>query len=148
MLTFIHQQFLKTTNLNSSIICCLSSGDIYLFFISSYFHIFFCFIISMQFFGRFFRSTCYFISNFITNQITSCFWCFLNCSFRCCFFASVVYFLALSRSFWLYLLLKLLVTLFACIPMFLAKDKNPYPYPYLFNWISHFYTRESHILFN
>ena len=38
--------------------------------------------------------------------------------------ASVLDFLALSRSFSLYLLLKFL-------PMFLANDKNPYPFTYL-----------------
>ena len=40
------------------------------------------------------------------------------------FIASVVAFLALSISFWPYLLLKLL-------PIFLAKDKNPYPFTYI-----------------
>ena len=44
--------------------------------------------------------------------------------FEAVFIASVVDFLALSRRFWPYLLLKLL-------PMFLEKDKNPYPFPYI-----------------
>ena len=40
------------------------------------------------------------------------------------FIASVVDFLALSTRFWPYLLLKLL-------PMFLAKNKNSYPFTYI-----------------
>ena len=45
--------------------------------------------------------------------------------FEAVFIASVVDFFALSRKFWLYLLLKFL-------PMFLAKDKNPYHFIYIF----------------
>ena len=44
--------------------------------------------------------------------------------FEAGFIACVVDFLALLRSFWQYLLLKLL-------PMFLAKNKTPYPYTYI-----------------
>ena len=44
--------------------------------------------------------------------------------FESVFIASVVDFLALSRSFWPYFL-------FNCPPMFLAKDKNPYPFTYV-----------------
>ena len=40
------------------------------------------------------------------------------------FIASLADFLAVSINFWLYLLLKFL-------PMFLAKDKNPYPLTYI-----------------
>ena len=80
MLTLIYTYFLGT-KLNSSIICCLSAGYIYLFLevtlstssISSFGN-------SLEDFF-FFLNTFYFISNFITNQITSCFCCFLNCSF-------------------------------------------------------------------
>ena len=90
---------------------------------SSYFHIF---IIITWFFCRLFIwNTCYFISNFVTNQITSCFCCFLNCSFWSSFYCIYCrFFLTLSRSFWPYFLLKFL-------PMFLAKDKNPYPFTYI-----------------
>ena len=49
---------------------------------------------------------------------------FLNCPFRSCFYSICSRFLALSRSFWTYLILKLL-------PMFLAKDKNPYHFTYI-----------------
>ena len=44
--------------------------------------------------------------------------------FEAVFIASVVFFLALSRSFWLYLLLKYLA-------MFSVKDKNAYPFRYI-----------------
>ena len=44
--------------------------------------------------------------------------------FEAVFIESVVDFSALSRSFWPYLLLKFL-------PMFFAKDKNPYPFTYI-----------------
>ena len=55
-----------------------------------------------------FRNFCDFISNFITNQSTSCF-----CSFFNCFFEAVC--LAWSRSFWLYLPLTFLPTNLPCI---------------------------------
>ena len=55
----------------------------------------------------------------IKSQVASAvFWIAL---FDAVFVASVVDFLALSRSFGPYLMLK-------CVPMFLAKDKNPYPF--------------------
>ena len=44
--------------------------------------------------------------------------------FEAVFIASVVDFLAVSISFWLYLLLKFLL-------IFLAKEKNPYPFTYI-----------------
>ena len=44
--------------------------------------------------------------------------------FETVFITSAVDCLALSRRFWLYLLLKFL-------PMFLAKDKNQYPFTYI-----------------
>ena len=49
---------------------------------------------------------------------------FWTALFEAVFIASVVDFLTVSRSFWLYLLFKFL-------PMFLAKDKNPYPLTYV-----------------
>ena len=89
------------TNLNSPIICCLSSGDIYFFryiFWTGFVYILgagcacFCFDISI----RLFLNTRYFISSFVTNQITSCFCCFSNCFFgssfyciRCRFFSTI-----------------------------------------------------------
>ena len=42
-----------------------------------------------------------------------------------------IYCLALWRRFWPYLLLKFVKTLVAFIPMFLAKDKHPYPFPHM-----------------
>ena len=68
---------------------------------------------------------CNSISNFITNQITSCFCYFLNN-----FFEVVLYllqtWLVWSRSFRLYFSGKsLLMFLPIFLPIFLAKDKNP-----------------------
>ena len=70
-------------NLSSSITSCLSSEDLYLFLAISYS----CsFVTVSQFFCCGFCSKPRnFIINFITNQITSCFCCFLNCSFRSSF---------------------------------------------------------------
>ena len=62
------------TNLNSSIICCLPSIDIYLFFglpaSDETFQIIKIQLI-WRFFGIFFQKTRYFISNFINSAITS-----------------------------------------------------------------------------
>ena len=80
-------------NLNSSIICCLSSGDIYLLFLGLSF-VWFCLIIC-RFFCRGFRKTRYFVSNFLTNQNTSCFCCFLNCSFWINFYCALMMILAI-----------------------------------------------------
>ena len=113
------------TNLNSSIICCLFSGDIYLSFGVS---ISFSSVFWMKYFwnvlGRLWN-TCYFISYFIANYITSCFHSFLNCYFWSSFIASFVDFVALSGSFWLYLLLMFWGTFVACVPILLANNKNP-----------------------
>ena len=49
--------------------------------------------------------------------------------FEAVFITSAVDFWVLSRSSWLYLLLK-------SLPMFLAKDKNPYPFTYILSYIS------------
>ena len=63
--------------------------------------------------------------------------------FEAVFITSVVDFLALSRRFWLYLLLKFL-------PMFLAKDKNPYPLTCILSLDSieynEIYIMESHLV--
>ena len=75
------------TNLNSSMICFLSSGDMYLFLgVTISTSSSFVWSLSCNSLECFFRKSCYFISNFITNQITCCFCCLLNCSFRCCFY--------------------------------------------------------------
>ena len=95
------------TNLNSSIICCLSSRDTYLFLVrpldllclrpSKYicqllFH-------HLVIFYSFFWNTHYFISNFITNQITSCFCGFLNCFFWCSFYCICCRFFSTIKKF-------------------------------------------------
>ena len=68
---------------------------------------------------------CNFVSNFITNQIVSCFCCCLNCFPEAIFSASVADCLAWSRSFWLYLLFKLLLIFFQWfLPISLMKYKN------------------------
>ena len=66
-------------NLRSSMIFCLSSGHTYLFFKCIFIMLMFnCFETNLCWsFWDFHNST----SNFITNQITNCFFCFLNCSF-------------------------------------------------------------------
>ena len=100
------------TNLNSLIICCLSSGDIYLFLwvVNS--------TPSLLLDG--FLDILVILSAIllpIKSPVASAvFWIAL---FEALFIASVVDFLALSRIFWFYLLVKLL-------PMFLAKEKNPH----------------------
>ena len=94
---------------------------------SSYFYIFIIIIITIIIIIiiKFFRNTCYFISNFITNHVSSSHSCFLNCTFSSCFYCVCCrHLLRLSRHFWPYLSLKLL-------PMFLTKDKNPYPFTYI-----------------
>ena len=102
-------------NLKSSIIFCVSSGDIYLSLgISFIMLICNCiWIILLWSFWCF----CNFVRDFITNWITNALFEAVSCA--------SVHFLAWSRSFWLYLLLKFL---FICLPIFLplllAKDKN------------------------
>ena len=68
---FFDIPLLYYANLNSSIIFCLSSGEIYLSLVTSFFF--------------FYRLGSNFISNFISYQITSCFSCFLNYSFTSSF---------------------------------------------------------------
>ena len=66
-------------NPRSTIIFCLSSGDIYL---SLDISLLCSFVTVSELFCReFFWDFCNFISDFINNQITSCFCCFLNHSF-------------------------------------------------------------------
>ena len=112
------------TSLNSSIIWCVFSG---------YISFFWCFfIISFNFecnfehsFAEDFFETLVILSAIllpIKSPVASAvFWITL---FEAVFIASVVYFFALSRGFWPNLLLKFL-------PMFFAKDKNPYTFTYI-----------------
>ena len=58
-----------------------------------------------------------FISNFITNQITSCSCCFLNCSFWRIFSADY------CRGFWLHLPLAFLTMFFMCFYCWLWTSK-------------------------
>ena len=125
MLNLLYTYFLGT-NLNSSIICCLSSGDMYLFLwvvIStscSYVSSLLC-----NSLADFFFETLVILSAIllpIKSPVASAvFWIAL---FDAVFIASVVVFLALSRIFWSYLLLKIL-------PLFSSKDKNPYPFTFI-----------------
>ena len=104
------------TNLNSSIICCLFSGDIYLSFGVS---ISFSSVFWMKYFwnvlGRLWN-TCYFISYFIANYITSCFCSFSSCSFWSSFHCICSRcFSTIKMVFWLHFILMLLATLVACV---------------------------------
>ena len=111
------------TNLNSSIICCLSSGDMYLFLgvalstsnsVSSFGNSLVEFFETLAILS----ATLLPIKSPVASAVS---WIAL---FETVFIAYVVDFLALSRNFWPYLLLKLL-------PIFLSKDKNPYPFKYI-----------------
>ena len=64
-----------------SIILCLSLGDIYK---SLFWYFFIILICNSELFSELFccDSVCNFTSNFFTNQITSCFSCFINDFFR------------------------------------------------------------------
>ena len=106
------------TNLNSSLICCLLSGDVYFCIslwtssFSEYKEDFFeCIILLAILFP--FKSP-------VASAV------FYIALFEAVFIASVVDFFALSRRFCLYLLFKFLGTLVACVLMFLVKDKNPF----------------------
>ena len=103
------------TNLNSSIIYCLFSGDIYLSFGIS---ISFCECNSFEdFFERFVVLSAMLLS--IKSLVVSA--GFSIALFEAVFIASVVDFLAALKRFWLYSLPK-------SLPLLLAKDKNPYPF--------------------
>ena len=112
------------TNLNSSIIWCLYSRDMYLFFgvtlTTSSSVSLFC-----NSFADFFEALVILSAIFlpIKSPVASAvFWIAL---FKAALIASSADFLALSRNFWPYLLLKFLT-------MFFAKDKNPYPFTYFY----------------
>ena len=73
-----------------------------------------------------------FIANFIANQITSWFSCFLNCSFwksfkwiRSRFFSKITKFLAIFTTY------VFLIFLSIFLPIFLAKGKNPYRFTHI-----------------
>ena len=110
--------------LRSSIILCLSSGDIYLslgiiMLICSCLWI----ILLWSFCDFTVVQISYGVSNFITNQLRAAvFWITL---FELVLSASYVDCLAWSKRFWLYLPLTfLLIFLPIFLPIFLAKDKN------------------------
>ena len=92
-------------NFRSAIIFCLPPGDMYLSFLSCLFA-----TASELFCCEFFETFVIFFSNFITNQITSYFCCFLNYSFWTSLSTSAADCLVWSRSFWLYLPSKFLLT--------------------------------------
>ena len=121
------------TSLNSLIICCLSFGDIYLFL-----WVVNCISSLLLFLDGFLDILVILPAILLSIKSPVASAVFLIALFEAVFIASVVDYLALSRSLWLYLLVKLL-------PMFLTKDKNPYPFTYIlspwFNWISHFYNK-------
>ena len=114
-------------NLNSWIICCLFSGDIYFSFgISISSKLLFCECNFLEYFEA--HVILFVILLPIKSPVAyAVFWIPL---FEAVFIASVVDFIVLSRSFWLYLLLKFL-------SMFLAKDKNSYSFTYILSlgWI-------------
>ena len=114
------------TNLNSWIICCLSSGDIYLFFGTS-------FGLALAVFDSLFYAflKTLVISSAILLPIKSpvasaAFWISL---IQAVFIASVVNFSAVSRRFWLHLFINYI----KCVAMFLAKDRNLYSFAYIFS---------------
>ena len=112
-------------NHRSSIVFCLSSGDIS--FIRYFFIMFVCncfwIILSWTFWD--FRSS---ISNFVTSQIFSCFCLFLNeCFWRS--FESVADCLPWSRSFWLYLQLPIFLSIFL-LTIFAKRQKPTAFYKY------------------
>ena len=135
------------TDLRLLIIFCLFSWDIYLslsiFFIilncNSFWIILLCIL----------WTPLNFISNFMTNQTNSCFYCFFELIFSKQFYASVADCLGRSRSFWsitnipgLHLPLKLLnASFFTNIftHIFSKRQKSLAFYKYLIsrlNWIS------------
>ena len=110
------------TNLYSSIICCLFSGDMYL----SY-----CMFVSfsLAFECNIFKWLVILLTVYYQSPVASVLsWSVL---FEAFIITSILDILPLSRSFWLYLLLMFLATLVACVPTFLAKDKNPYHFTYI-----------------
>ena len=119
------------TNLNSSIICCLSSGDMYLFLGVALFT-----FTSILSFDDFFETLIILSAILLpikSSVASAIFWIAL---FDAVFIASVVDYLAISGSFWLYLLLKF----FTYVISKRQKSISFYIYAlFCFNWISHFY---------
>ena len=123
---FFDVPLLYYTNLNSSIICFLFSGDIYL---SLSISISFPSVFKCNSFEAFWEDlfeTLVILSAILLPMkwpvVSAVFWIAL---FEAVFIASGVDFLVLSRSFWLYLPLNFLATLVTCVAIFLAKDRNP-----------------------
>ena len=108
-------------NLNSPIIFCLSSGDMYLFLVL----LFIISIIILRVCRRIWCACC-FISYFVTNYISSFFCCFLNCSFWSSFYCIRCRLFSTIKK-----LLTIFIFIYKFLPMFLAKDKDPYPFTYI-----------------
>ena len=105
-------------NLNSPIICCRFSGDIYIYLsfgisILSLASLFFECSSLEDFFWR----ICNFISNFITNYINSCLFSFLNCFFWSSIYCIFSLFFSTVNKF---------LTLF--IAHVFSKRQIPYPF--------------------
>ena len=101
------------------------SGDVFLSFgiSASFSSIFKCNSFECNFFGDF--ETIVILSAILLPiKPTVASTVYLIPLFEAVFVASVVEFISLSRIFWLYSLLEFL-------PMFLAKDKIPYPFTYI-----------------
>ena len=121
------------TNLNSSIICCLSSRDMYILFgasISLSASLFFECKSDGDFLKRliFYQQFCYELN----HQLLLLFYI---ARFEAVFVGSVVDFLALSRSFWPYLLLNF----YLCFSQMTKIHILLHILISRFNWISHFY---------
>ena len=118
------------TNFNSSMICFLSSGDMYLFLgiaistSSSFVWSLSCNSSECNYIAGFFETLVILSAILVSIKSpvsSAAFWIAL---FDAVYMAFAVDLLALSRSFSPYLLLKHL-------PVFLVKDKNPYPLIYI-----------------
>ena len=116
-------------NLRSSTVFCFSSGNIYFF--RYFFIILICnclWIIVLWIFLNF----CDFISNFITNQITSCFCCFWITFSELFLNASAADCLVWSRSFWLYLLLEILLIFLPIFYLYFSQKTKIHTLLYMF----------------
>ena len=110
-------------NLKSSTIFCLYSGDIFLSLCISLPNPIFLlhFQLPLNYLWHFLN----FISDFITNLITSCFCCFWIACFEIVLSASVEYWLAWLRNFGVYLQLTFLfIFLLIILPIFCGMRQN------------------------
>ena len=109
------------TSLNSSIICCLFSGDMYISFGVSDSSLTSLFCERVEDFVETLVILSAILLTIKSPVASAVFWIAV---FEAVFIASVVDFFFLLRNFWPYLLLN-------CVPMFFAKEKNPYPFTYI-----------------